>query len=109
MTLDRLFWLLENWAEWMRRDTHKLGYPSKSLMIASGGGSSTEEFEIMCDDADSNAATMLDSIIDSISMAQRTAINHQWLKVAHCYPTQLLDIDEAYTEIIKLANRRGLI
>lgn len=109
MTLDRLFWLLENWSEWMARDTHRLGYPAKSMMIASGGGSSIEEFEIMCDDADSNAATQIDSIIDSISMPQRTAINHQWLKVAHHYPTQELDIDEAYTAIIKIADRRGLI
>lgn len=109
MTLDRLEWLLENWVDWMRRDTHKLGYPAKSLMIASGGGSSTEEFEIMCDDADAHAASMLDAIIDSISMPQRTAINHQWLKVAHHYPTNDLDLDEAYTAIIKIADRRGLI
>lgn len=109
MTLDRLEWHLSNWCDWMRRDTHKLGYPAKSLMIASGGASGIDEFECMCDDADTNAASLLDAIIDSISMPQRTAINHQWLKVAHHYPTHALDIDEAYTAIIKIADKRGLI
>lgn len=109
MTLDRLFWLLENWADWMRRDTHKLGYPAKSLMVMGGGAIGADDFEILCDDADSHAATMLDAIIDSISKPQRTAINHQWLKVAHHYPTQELDIDEAYTAIIRIANKRGLV
>ena len=109
MTLDRLEWLLENWVDWMRRDTHKLGYPAKSLMIASGGASGIDEFECMCDEADSKAASMLDAIIDSISMPQRTAINHQWLKVSHHYPTQELDLEYAYTAIIKIADKRGLI
>lgn len=109
MTLERLFWLLENWAEWMKRDAHRLGYPAKSLRIASGGESGIDEFECMCEDADSNAASMLDAIIDSISLPQRTAINHKWLKVSHHYPTQELDLDEAYTAIIKIANKKGLV
>ena len=109
MEQNRLEWHLENWSDWMRRDTNKLGYPSKSLMIASGGSSGADEFEIMCDDADTNAATTIDSIIDSISAPQRTAINHQWLKVVHHYPTHELDILEAYNAIIVIANKRGLM
>ena len=109
MNIDRLEWHLENWSDWMKRDTMQLGYPAKSIMIMGGGAIGADDFEILCDNADSHAASMIDAIIDSISMPQRTAINHQWLKVAHHYPTQALDLDEAYTAIIKIADRRGLI
>jgi hypothetical protein len=50
----------------------------------------------------------MDGIIDSISLPQRTAINHHWLGVKHCYPTQILDIEEAYQNIKKLCDKRGL-
>lgn len=102
-------WLLENWAEWMQCPSHKLGYPSQSLCISSGGASGVDEFEIMCDGADISCAISLDSIIDSLSMPQRIAINHQWLKVAHHYPTHDMDIFEAYEAIMRLCNKRGVI
>jgi hypothetical protein len=109
MDIDRLQWHLENWTEWMSRDTVKLGYPAKSLMVIGGGAVGADDFEILCDSADSHAASMIDAIIDSISLPQRTAINHQWLKVTHHYQTQDLDILEAYDAIIKIADRRGLL
>ena len=109
MTIERLMWHLSNWRDWMQHDKHRLGYPSKSLMIASGGGSSDDEFESMCNEADSHCASVINSVIDSISKPQQTAINHQWLGVVHCYPTQELDLDEAYTAIIKIAVRRGIV
>jgi len=109
MTEQRLSWHLANWADYMKQDTHKLGYPSKSLMIASGGGSSDDEFEIMCDEVDTKCAQALDSIIDSITKPQRTAINHVWLKVEHHYPTQEMDIAEAYENITRLCAKRGVV
>jgi hypothetical protein len=109
MTLDRLDWHLSNWSQWMKSsDTNRLGYPKKSLMIASGGGSSDDEFEAMCDEVDIQCAMAIDSIIDSITLPQRTAINHHWLQVSHHYPTQELDYDEALENIIRLTNKRGL-
>lgn len=110
MTLDRLDWHLSNWSQWMQSsDTNRLGYPKKSLMIASGGGSSDDEFEAMCEAADVTCAIALDSIIDSITKPQRTAINHVWLKVAHHYPTQELDYEEAIFHILKIAIKRGVM
>ena len=109
MTLERLDWLLENWAIWMRHDAHKLSYPSKSLCMSSGGASGDDEFENMCEDADLHCAQGMDSIVDSISKPQRTAINHVWLSVAHHYPTQALDYEEAIESLVKLCNKRGLI
>lgn len=109
MNLQRLEWHLENWADYMKRDSNKLGYPQRSLCIAGGGGSVRDAFDIMCDEADIVSAKAMDSIIDSISKPQRAAINHVWLKVGHHYPTQELDYDEALTAIIRLANKRGLM
>jgi hypothetical protein len=108
MTDERLAWHLGNWADYMKQPSSKLGYPSKSLCIASGGASGDDEFDIMCDEVDAQCAQAIDSIIDSITLPQRTAINHQWLNVAHHYPTQELDYVEALENIIRLANKRGL-
>ena len=109
MTNDRLDWHLDNWSIWMKRDTHKLGYPSKSLCMSSGGSSGDDEFDIMCDEADINCAQKMDGLVDSITLPQRTAINHVWLQVKHHYPTQDLDYEEAIDHLIKLSVKRGLI
>jgi len=108
ITLERLDWLLGNWSDYMQQPSSKLGYPSKSLCMSSGGASGEDEFEIMCDEVDTKCAQAMDSIIDSISQPQRTAINHVWLKVSHHYPTQSMDYEEAIESILKLAHKRGL-
>jgi len=111
MDEQRLMWHLENWVEWMTNNAsgHRLGYPTHSLMIASGGSANSEAFELMCDESDITCAKAIDGIIDSITLPQRTAINHAWLKVKHHYPTHELDLLEAYENIIRLCNKRGLI
>jgi hypothetical protein len=109
MTEQRLAWHLANWADYMKQDTHRLGYPSKSIVLASGGGSCEDEFEIMCNEVDIKCAQSLDSIIDSITKPQRIAINHVWLHVIHHYPTQELDYVEALDNINRLSEKRGLI
>jgi len=110
MTLERLIdFHLPNWADWMKQPASKLGYPSKSLCMSSGGGSSDDEFEHMCSEVDIKCAQSIDSIIDSLSMPQKTAINHVWLKVKHNYPTHEMDYAEALESIIRLALKRGVI
>jgi hypothetical protein len=108
MTNEDLMRHMANWADYMKVPTHKLGYPSQSLCMSTGGGSSDDEFEHMCNEVDIHCAKIMDGIIDSISLPQRTAINHHWLGVKHCYPTQILDIEEAYQNIKKLCDKRGL-
>jgi hypothetical protein len=109
MQRDRLEYHLENWAHWMRSDREQLGYPRRSLMISSGGASSIDAFEIMCDEADAKAAKQIDALIDSLVSPQRVAINHHWLQVKHCYPTQEYDLEMAYAELISMANKRGIV
>ena len=42
--MDRLLQILDDWKLYMRSDNHKLGYPSKSLGMSSGGESTEDEF-----------------------------------------------------------------
>jgi hypothetical protein len=109
MTNERLMWHLENWVLCQLQENLKLGYPSKSLCLMGGGAVGEDDSEILGEYADKWAGEAIDAIIDSISLAQRTAVNHAWLHVAHCYPTQELDILEAYESISRLADKRGLV
>ena len=106
MTYDRLMWHLGNWRDWMQVDAHKLGYPSRSICMVSGGASGEDEFEIMCDEVDINCAERMNSMIDSLSKPRQTAINHVWLGVKHHYPTQELDYEEALGALLILAEKR---
>ena len=108
MTNDRLMWHLENWRDWMQSDNHKLGYPTQSLCMVSGGTSAVDEFEIMCDEVDISCAERINSMIDSLSKPRQVAINHVWLKCPHHYPTQALDYDEALSALIVLSEKRKL-
>jgi hypothetical protein len=110
MTLDRLEWHLENWRDDMGSQGifKRLGYPSKSLGIASGGDSAADEFEIMCEDCDKESANTMDGIIESLSRPQHTAVYYHWRLSKHFYPTQDLDYEEAKENIIRIAKKRGL-
>lgn len=109
MQLDRLEYLLENWAHYMRQPSHKLGYPSRSLCICSGGAASDDAFESMCDDMDTGHAITLDAMIDSLPPAQSCAIHHKWLHAVY----KMRDIEAAYMmaldNLMMMADRRGLV
>lgn len=115
MIIERIEYHLGNWAKSMQTNDHGLGFPSKSLVMFGGVNEGINravwgnEFDSMCDSADSHSANTMDGIIDSLSKPQKTAINHKWLKAPHHYPTQDLDLEEAYNIIGKLADKRGLI
>ena len=109
MERQRLEWHLENWRDYMRRPSSKLGYPSRSMVVASGGDSAVDVFEEMCESADATSAMTMDAMIDSLKTPQRVAIYHQWLKTNHYYPTQEYDYDEAISSLAKMADKRGLV
>ncbi len=109
MTPERLDWHLENWQRYCKAgEDLQLGYPSKSLVMLSGGASCAEEFDIMCEEVDIHCAEKMDAIIDSLSKPQQTAINHVWLQVSHHYPTQELDYVEAIERLHLLVIKRKL-
>tara|TARA_R110002020_G_scaffold219343_2_gene427221 strand:- start:191 stop:514 length:324 start_codon:yes stop_codon:yes gene_type:complete len=104
MRIDRLMVLLEDWSKWMKHDSHKLGYPSKSLGITSGGESS-EAFDDMVLEADSKNTKTINAIINSLPREQREAIYARWLgsKKPMYYE---LKLELAMDNLLTIADRR---
>jgi RNA recognition motif-containing protein len=79
MRIARLMDILEDWARWMKKDSHKLGYPSKTSYFSTGGESTSEVFEDMVSKSDMENIKIVDAIIDGLSKPQKTAINYRFL------------------------------
>ena len=71
MDSGRVIYYLDLWRNYMKQDSHKLGYKSKSTGFMSGGMSS---FEDLGDEVDSEAARVVDKVIDDLPMMQKNAI-----------------------------------
>jgi enoyl-[acyl-carrier-protein] reductase (NADH) len=79
MQIDRLLELLDKWRLFMRSDNHKLGYPSKSLGMSSGGESSYDAFDEMYEDVESDNIRTVDAVIHSLPKDQKDAIYARYL------------------------------
>jgi len=79
MRIARLMDILDDWARWMKKDSHRLGYPSKSSYFSSGGESTSEVFEDMVSKSDMENIKIIDAIIDDLPIKQKQAINYRFL------------------------------
>jgi hypothetical protein len=105
ISMERLLSILEDWSLWMRHDTHKLGYPSKSIGMSSGGESTSEVFEEMCSAQDMSNIRTIHAIIHSLEQGQQDAIYAKYLgaKPPLAFFWQL---DMAYDNLLTIAERR---
>jgi hypothetical protein len=103
--MERLLSILEDWSLWMKHDTHKLGYPSKSIGMSSGGESTSEVFEEMCSAQDMSNIRTIHAIIHSLEQGQQDAIYAKYLgaKPPLAFFWQL---DMAYDNLLTIAERR---
>ena len=103
--MERLLSILEDWSLWMKHDTHKLGYPSKSIGMSSGGESTSEVFEEMCSAQDMSNIRTIHAIIHSLEQGQQDAIYAKYLgaKPPLAFYWQL---DMAYDNLLVIAGRR---
>jgi hypothetical protein len=103
--MERLLSILEDWARWMKSDNHKLGYPSKSIGMSSGGESTSEVFEEMCSAQDMSNVRTIDAIIHSLDSSQQQAIYAKYLgaKPPLAFYWQL---EMAYDNLLTIAGRR---
>jgi hypothetical protein len=103
--MERLLSILEDWSLWMKHDTHKLGYPSKSIGMSSGGESTSEVFEEMCSAQDMSNVRTIHAIIHSLEQGQQDAIYAKYLgaKPPLAFFWQL---DMAYDNLLTIAERR---
>jgi len=105
ISMERLLSILDDWSLWMKHDTHKLGYPSKSIGMSSGGESTSEVFEEMCSAQDMSNIRTIHAIIHSLEQGQQDAIYAKYLgaKPPLAFYWQL---DMAYDNLLTIAERR---
>ena len=105
ISMERLLSILEDWALWMKTDNHKLGYPSKSIGMSSGGESTSQAFEEMCSSQDMSNARTIHAIVHSLEQGQQDAIYAKYLgaKPPLAFFWQL---DMAYDNLLTIAERR---
>lgn len=109
MDIQRLEWHMENWAEFMRRPSHRLGYPSHSMCMISGGESTQDSFTVMCDEMDIQSAKQIDALIDSLPLNQQNAINHRWLHAVFKMRNYADSLSDAMDNLMTMAERRGMV
>jgi len=105
MRIERLMVLLEDWSLWMKHDSHKLGYPSKSLGVSGGHDSSHDAFEFMVDESDKKNIITINAIINSLPQEQREAVYARWLKSKKPVYYEL-KLDLAMDNLLTIASRR---
>jgi hypothetical protein len=105
ISMERLLSIMQDWALWMKSDNHKLGYPSKSIGMSSGGESTSEVFEDMCSAQDMSNIRTIDAIIHSLPKEQQNAIYAKYLgaKPPLAYEWNM---DMAYDNLLTIASRR---
>ena len=88
MDLGRVEYYLDLWRDYMQKDSHKLGYKSKSTGFMSGGLSS---FEDLGEQVDSDAARVVDQVIDDLPMMQKNALYVVYLSQKATMDTRVLE------------------
>jgi hypothetical protein len=105
ISMERLLSIMQDWALWMKSDNHKLGYPSKSIGMSSGGESTSEVFEEMCSAQDMSNIRTIDAIIHSLPKEQQNAIYAKYLNAKKPLAYEW-NIDMAYDNLLTIASRR---
>ena len=105
ITMERLLSILDDWKVYMKSTNTRLGYPSKSLGMSSGGESTKDEFEHMVNAMDQSNIRTLDAIIHSLDQGQQQAIYAKYLngKPPLAYQWQL---DMALDNLLTISSRR---
>jgi hypothetical protein len=76
---NRLLEILDGWAQWMKKPTHKLGFPSRSLVMSSGGASTEDSFNELILTQDQDNIRIIDTLIHNLPPEQQDALYHRYL------------------------------
>ena len=105
MHIDRLKQILDDWARWMHAPSNKLGYPSRSLGMISGGESTSDAFEEMLSEMDMTNVRTIDACISSLETDQKDAIYARYLKTSK-YDDYEVQLSLAFDNLLTMASRR---
>ena len=106
LTTDRLLCICEDWALYMKsHDSHKLGFPKKSIGFISGGESTADAFLEMVSAQDLKNVHTSDSIIHSLPKEQQEAIYTRFLKTRKPFAYEF-KLELAMDNLLTIAGRR---
>jgi hypothetical protein len=110
-TLQKVKDALEVWAEWMQQDDTKLGYPSKSAVILSGGGAWGSFGEDLEAELDNTMANAVDAIVEGLPLSQKNAVFH--FHIAAVFTPRRTVIEDDYSDALVAVEvglrKRGLL
>lgn len=73
--VEALVGLLEDWARWQRGYRMKLGFPTRSAVVANGAST---DFESMCEASDADVMGAIDAAVDDLPPAHRAAVMRRY-------------------------------
>lgn len=104
MTMERLQDLLKEWARSLKHEgSSKLGFPSRSLGMSTGGNSTS--FDEMYDLMQNDHIRTIQAIIDSLPERQQNAVYHKYTG-SKAEVLQDYHMTMAYDNLLVIASRR---
>ena len=104
MTMERLQDLLKEWAKSLKHEgSSKLGFPSRSLGMSTGGNSTS--FDEMYDSMQNDHIRTIQAIIDSLPERQQNAVYHKYTG-SKAEVLQDYHMTMAYDNLLVIASRR---
>lgn len=106
---QKLTFLLEEWALWMRRGGYpELGYPRSSVGFASGGISCWDDLEISVDAIRNHS---VEAAVGSLPAINASAIHRRYLGALFRYESQSYAqaLDEAHDILLVALPKRGVV
>lgn len=107
--IESLVGLLEDWAQWQRAYSPRLGYPSRSLTCYSEG---SQDFESLCDAVDSQTFASVDACVQDLVPAQRAAVMRRYgIAAVFRFPRDNYEqcLMLAHEALIKALPRKGVM
>lgn len=102
--------LMEDWADWQRGYRLKLGYPTKSAGIESGGGSTS--FDDLCDESDAEVMRKVDACVNDLPPIQRAAVCKRYgIAAVFRFPRQNYEavLVEAHVALTEAFRKKGVV
>ncbi len=105
LSTDRLLQIIEDWSIWMKKPAHKLGFPSKSLVMMSGGASTSDSFDELILAQDINNITIIDTLIHGLPVDQQEAIFYRYLSCKKPFAYEY-KLEMAIDNLLTMASRK---
>lgn len=109
--LAGLVFLLEEWADWQRKDKGIIGYPAKSCGISSDPDRYSKTVDEMYEEMDEARSRIVDSCIDDLLPAQRAAIMRRY-EIAAVFRFPRMNyaecLEQAHERLLCVLPRKGV-